>query len=96
MEDLPQGFLVENSSINVEFLENKTGEITTGAYLIPISETVNGIQQIGAGALLIASNYVSDLTWGNVCVYLFNSHSKVENGNLSSSGVATGLEPTTT
>ena len=25
MEDLPQEFLVENSSVNVEFLENKTG-----------------------------------------------------------------------
>ena len=25
IEDLPQGFLVENSSINVEFLNNRTG-----------------------------------------------------------------------
>ena len=30
MEDLPQGFLVENYSVNVEFLENKTGKITAG------------------------------------------------------------------
>ena len=33
MEDLPQKFLLENSSINVEFLENKTKKITAGAYL---------------------------------------------------------------
>ena len=33
MEDLPEDFLVEHSSINVEFLKNKTGEITAGAYL---------------------------------------------------------------
>ena len=36
MEDLPQEFLEENYSINVEFLENKTREITAGAYLISI------------------------------------------------------------
>ena len=30
MEDLPQEFLIENSSINVELLENKTGELTAG------------------------------------------------------------------
>ena len=33
MEDLPQKFFLENSSINVEFLENKTKKITAGAYL---------------------------------------------------------------
>ena len=34
MEDLPQEFLTENSSANVEVLENDTGEITAGAYLL--------------------------------------------------------------
>ena len=37
MEDQPQEFLVESSSINVEFLENKTGN-TAGAYLISVSD----------------------------------------------------------
>ena len=41
----------------MEFLENKTGEITAGAYLISISEIVNGVQQIGAGALVIVNKY---------------------------------------
>ena len=43
IEDVPQKFLVENVSINVEFLEKKTGEITPGAYLISISVIVNGV-----------------------------------------------------
>ena len=30
MEDSPQEFLIENFSVNVEFLENKTGEILLG------------------------------------------------------------------
>ena len=71
MEDLPQELLEENSSINVEFLKNKTGFVTPGAYLISISEIVHGVQQIGAGALLIVNNYILDLIWGNIlCIYL--------------------------
>ena len=92
MEDLPQESLVQNSSINVEFLENKTGEITAGAYLISVSEIVNGVQQIGAGAILIASNYILGLTWENDSIYLFDSHSKDGNGNLLSTGTAVLLK----
>ena len=40
MEDLPQEFLVENSCKNVKSLENKTGGITAGAYLLSIAEIV--------------------------------------------------------
>ena len=69
--------MVENSSINVEFLENKTGEITAETYMISISEIVNGIQQIAPGALLIINNYILDLIWGNDSIYLFDSHSKI-------------------
>ena len=61
MEDLPQESLVQNSSINVEFLENKTREITAGVYLISVSESVNGVQQIGGGAIFIVSNYILGL-----------------------------------
>ena len=39
IEDLPQEILVEKASVNVEFLENKSG-----AYLISTSEIVNGFR----------------------------------------------------
>ena len=48
MEDLPQETFLENSSINVEFLDNRTGEITAGAYLLSITESVSECQEIGA------------------------------------------------
>ena len=86
MEDLPQEFMVENSSINLEFLENKTGKITAVAHLIAVSEIVNGVQQIRADTLLIVSNYILGLIWGNDSIYQFDSHTKDENGNFSSSG----------
>ena len=70
MENLPQEFLMENSSINEQFLEHKTVEITAGAYLITISDILNGIQHTGAGALLIVSNFILDLMWGNDSTYL--------------------------
>ena len=34
MEDLPQESFTENSSINVEYLNNRTREINAGAYLV--------------------------------------------------------------
>ena len=78
--------LVELSSINVAFLENETGKVTAGPYLISISDIVNGVQQTEASDLFIVNNYILGLIWGNDSIYLFDSHSKDENGNLSSTG----------
>ena len=58
MEDLPQEFFIGDSAINVEFLNNRTGEITAGAYLVSITEIVSDCQQIGTGALFIINNYI--------------------------------------
>ena len=61
MEDLPQEFFIENYSMNVEFLNNRTREITAGANLVFINEIVSNCQQIGTEALLIISNYILGL-----------------------------------
>ena len=92
VEDLPQEFLLENYSMNVELLENKTGEIITEAYLLSIAEIVNSAQEIGTGALLIVNNYILGLIWGNDSIYLFDSHSKDQYSNVSSSGTAVLLK----
>ena len=44
VKDSPQEFVIENLSINVEFLNNRTGEITAGAYLVSITEIVSDCQ----------------------------------------------------
>ena len=80
MEDLPQELFIENLSINVEFLNMRTGEIKVGAYFVSITETVSDCQHIGTGALLIINN----LIWGNQCFFLFDSHSKDEIGRMFS------------
>ena len=92
MEDLLQEFYIENSAINVEFLNNKTGEITAGAYLVSITEIVSDCQRIGTGALLIISNYILGLLWGNQCFFLFDSHSKDEIGTVSAARTAVLLK----
>ena len=51
-----------------------------------VSNIANGIQQTRAGDLLILNNYILGLIWENDSIYLFDSHSKDENGSLSSSG----------
>ena len=88
MEELPQEFFLEDFAVNVQFLEIKTAEITAGAYLLPILEIVNSVQQIGTGALIVVNNYILGLIWGNGSMYIFDSHSKDENGNVSISGTA--------
>ena len=50
MKDLPQEFFIENSTINVEFLDNRIGEITTGVYRAFVPEIKSDCQQIDAGA----------------------------------------------
>ena len=61
MEDLAQEFMTKNCPINIELLENKTGEIIAGAYLLSIAEIVNSAQQTGTGPLLIVNNYILDV-----------------------------------
>ena len=58
IEGLPQEFFIENSLINVQFLENKTGQITAAVYLLYIAEIVNSVHDIETGALLIVNNYI--------------------------------------
>ena len=69
IKDWPQEIFTENSSINVKFLNNKTGEVTAGAYVVSVTEIVGSCQQIGTGALLIINNYILGLLWGNQCFF---------------------------
>ena len=85
---MPQEFSLEDSAINVELLNNRTGEITAGVYLVSVTETVSDCQQVGTGALLIINNYILGLLWGNQCFFLFDSHSKYEIGRMSVTGTA--------
>ena len=64
MEDLLQEFLIENCSINVEFLENKTGEVTAGLYLLSIAEIKDSFGRIGGLAAVIINNDILGLIWG--------------------------------
>ena len=90
--NLPQEYLIENVTVNVKFLENKIGEITAGEYFLSITEIVNSVDQIWTAALPIVNNYMLGLIWRTDSPYLFDSHNKDENGNLSSSGKAVLLK----
>ena len=68
---MPQDLMIENYPINVELLENKTGEIAAVAYLLYIAEIVNNAGQIGTGAVLIASNYILGLIWATDSIAIF-------------------------
>ena len=92
LDDLPQEIFIENSSINVEFPNKGTEEITVWAYLVSITEIVHDCQQISTGILLIIDNYILGLLLGNHCIFLFDSHSKNEIGRMSAKGTAVLLK----
>ena len=70
-------------SINVEFLNNRTGEITAGAFLVSITETVGDYQQIERGAV----DHFAETNF-----FLFDFDSKGENGRMSVTGRAVLLK----
>ena len=86
MEDLPQE--VFNSSKNVEFPNNKTGEITAGAYHVSITETVSDFQQKSARALLTINDDILGLFWKNQVFFLFDSDKKEEIGRMPAPSTA--------
>ena len=55
----------------MKLLENKTGEITAGTYLLSIAISV---QKIESGDLLIANNYILGTKWKNDSIYLFDTY----------------------
>ena len=70
--------LDRNFSANVQFLENKTGEITGGTYLLSITSIVKSVQKIGTDALLIVDNYILSIIWRTDFIYLFDLHIKIK------------------
>ena len=73
MEDLRQQICIENSLINVEFLNNRIGETNTGAYLVSITEIVSDCQQISTGSLLAINNYILGLLW-KIRFFSYSTH----------------------
>ena len=92
IDDLPHHFVLKQSQINVQYLENMTGEICHNAYLTSISEIISNCQSIGSGALLIINNYTLAILWGRQCFFIFDSHSRDEEGKKSANGTAVLLK----
>ena len=83
IDDLTQEFFIDNSAVNVEFLNNRTGEITAVTYFVYITEIVSDCQQIDTGVLLIINNHILGLLWGNQFLFQFDSHRKDEIRTMS-------------
>ena len=89
VDDLQRTVNIYGHSVDMFVLDNKTGEITLNAYLISVREIIASCLNIGSGALpMISSGYIFGIIWGKDCVYLFDSHSKDYEGNISQNGSA--------
>ena len=69
-----------------------TGEICLNAYITSISHIFSNCQCLGNGALLIINNYTLGILWGRQCFFVFDSHSRDENGKQSPNGTAVLLK----
>ena len=92
IKDLPARVSIYDSAVNIVFLENKTGEITLNVYFISMADILSTFSNHGKGALLTISGYVLGITWGRNYFYLFDSHSKDGEGNISQNGTAVLLK----
>ena len=70
VDDFPQNCKIENVSMNLNYLENKTDEIVFNAYLISISEIVSSCSSKGNGALLFINAYTLAILWGRDFFFL--------------------------
>ena len=87
-DDLPRTVDIYSYSVDIFLLDKKTGDITLNAYLVSLKEIIESSLNIGSGALLIIGGYIFGLLWGKNCVYLFDSHSKDYDGDISQNGSA--------
>ena len=92
VDDLPQNCKIEDVSLNLDYLESKTGEIVFNAYLISISEIVSSCTSKGNGALLFISGYTLAILWGRDCFFIFDSHSRDSSGRKVVNGTAVLLK----
>ena len=83
VDDLPRTVNIYSYPLDIFLLDSKTGEITLNAYLVSLKEIVESCLNIGSGALLIVSGYILEPIWGKECVYLFDSHTKDYEVNVS-------------
>ena len=81
VDDLARAVNVYSYSVDIFLLDNT--EITLNAYLVSLKEFIESCLNIGSGALLKISGYIFGLIWGKECVYLFLSHSKDYEVNIS-------------
>ena len=88
VNDLPRSVDIYSHSVDIFLLDNKTGEITLYVYLVSLKEIIESCLNIGSGALLIMSGYIFGILWGKDCVYIFDPHSKDDEGNISQNGTA--------
>ena len=87
-DHLPRIVNIYSNSVDVFLLNNTTGEITLTTYLVSL-KNIEGCLNIGSRALFIISAYIfgliwkKDFTYFTYLVYLFDSHSKDYEGNIS-------------
>ena len=84
MYELPQNIMIENNNIEIEMLSEHFGLLGQKN----IFQDHNSICDTGNGLIFTTSGFSFSLIWSKNCIFLFDSHSRDQNGIFVSSGTS--------
>ena len=84
MSELPCSMIIENKNISIEVLNNTHGIF--GQYnIFEVHRTLNSAE-VGNGLVPMTGGYTIALIWSNSDFFLFDSHSRDQNGGFTAEG----------
>ena len=91
-EDLPDFICYENNAMFIERIKTEEGLFQHNVASSILSTSYDRSDQRGNGLIFVISGFMFSLIWDNSSVYLFDSHSRDKNGQISAFGTSVLLK----
>ena len=91
-DELPKNVTIEGCSLNVILLENETGVMNTTDELNFLKISFQTKTNTGTGAIFFINGYTFALIWHKLGIFLCDSHSRNEEGFITSDGASVLLK----
>ena len=88
VDDLPPFVVIEGHSFSINYTLEKTGEIREGILVEPFNCLLGSCRLFSTGALLFINGLTMAIIFTNLAYYLFDSHSKDNQGKASQHGTS--------
>ena len=92
VDDIPRNVTIEGCSLKVILLENETGVMNTTDELNFLKTSFQTKTNTGTGAIFFINGYTFALIWHKLGIFLCDSHSRNEEGFITSDGASVLLK----